>query len=272
MLPSLSVLLEIRAESSTRASASKTLAVLADPVVEGHDPRLAQPKTPSTSRLRAVSGRRGLPAFGGVRNPFNTSAGADEIVNFVRLPFAAEEAEMLIKLVPESERLVATGFDANRQMASSEALSHFRIIHFATHGLLDFKHPRLSCLVLSRFDHKGVPQDGYFRLQDVYSMKLSADLVVLSACQSALGKEIRGEGLIGLTRGFFYAGAARVVASLWNVDDNGSSRLMELFYRGMLGPEKLSPSTALRSAQVEMMQEERWRDPYFWAAFSIQGL
>jgi CHAT domain-containing protein len=273
ILPSLSVLWEIRDEFSNRPSAPKTLAVLADPVVEEHDPRLIQERTATVprSRLPAVSVNRGLSVWDGVRNPFDTSTGVDEAVNFVRLPFAAEEAEMLMKLVPESERLVATGFDANRQMASSEALSDFRMIHFATHGLLDFKHPRLSCLVLSRFDQKGVPQDGYFRLQDVYSMKLSADLVVLSACQTALGKQIRGEGLVGLTRGFFYAGAARVAASLWNVDDNASAKLMERFYRKMLGPEKMPPAAALRAAQIEMMREKRWEDPYYWAAFVLQG-
>lgn len=269
MLPSLSVLLEMREEISSRSSAPKTLAILADPVVEEHDPRLTEKQAGmgSRSRLRTGSTRRGLSAFEGVRDPL----GVDEALNFVRLPFAAEEAAMLTTLVPENDRLVATGFDANRQAASSEVLSQFRIIHFATHGLLDFRHPRLSCLVLSRFDQKGQPQDGYLRLQDVYNMKLSADLVVLSACQTALGKEIRGEGLMGLTRGFFYAGAARVVASLWNVDDDASAKLMERFYGKMLGPEKLSPSAALRAAQVEMMREKRWEDPYFWAAFVLQG-
>jgi CHAT domain-containing protein/tetratricopeptide (TPR) repeat protein len=273
MLPSLRVLLEIRDETSNRASAPKTIAVVADPVVDEHDPRLPGTHKPAGPRavLASVIHRRGLSPFEGARNPFDTSAGVDDAVNFVRLPFAAEEAEMLVNLVPESERLVATGFEANRQLASSEALRHFRIIHFATHGLLDFRHARLSCLVLSRFDQKGEPQDGYFRLQDVYQMKLSAELVVLSACQTALGKQIRGEGLVGLTRGFFYAGAARVAASLWNVDDNASAKLMERFYRKMLGPEKMPAAAALRAAQIEMMREKRWEDPYYWAAFVLQG-
>jgi CHAT domain-containing protein/TPR repeat protein len=273
MLPSLSVLLEMREEISNRPSAPKTLAVLADPVVEEHDLRLTEKRTEmgSRSRLRTGNTRRGLSAFEGVRDSLDGAVGVDDALNLVRLPFAAEEAAILTTLVPESDRLVATGFDANRQTASSEALSQFRIIHFATHGLLDFKHPRLSCLVLSRFDQKGEPQDGYLRLQDVYNMKLAADLVVLSACQTALGKEIRGEGLVGLTRGFFYAGAARVVASLWNVDDNASAKLMERFYRKMLGPEKVTASAALRAAQIEMMREKRWEDPYYWAAFVLQG-
>jgi CHAT domain-containing protein len=178
---------------------------------------------------------------------------------------------MLERLVPRTDRLVATGFDATRQAAMSGGLAQFRMIHFATHGLLDFQRPRLSCLLLSRFDRDGREVDGYLRLQDIYNLTLAADLVVLSACRTALGTEVRGEGLIGLTRGFLYAGAARVVASLWNVDDGATSRLMELFYRKMLGNEKLSPAAALRAAQLEMLSGNRWDDPYFWAGFVLQG-
>ena len=272
-LPSLTVLLQVRDEVSGRPFAPKTLAVLADPVVEEHDPRFLEDQTKGVARLRVRgSGAvRGASAFEDGLDRLEGYAGVDEALNFVRLPFAAEEAAMLATLVPESERLVRTGFDANRQAATSELLSQFRMIHFATHGLLDFRHPKLSCLLLSRFDRSGHPQDGYLRLQDVYNMKLSADLVVLSACRTALGKEIRGEGLVGLTRGFLYAGAARVAASLWNVDDNASAKLMERFYEKMLGPEKLSPAAALRAAQIEMMREKHWEDPYFWAAFILHG-
>jgi CHAT domain-containing protein len=99
---------------------------------------------------------------------------------------------------------------------------------------------------------------------------MPADLVVLSACQTALGKEIRGEGMIGLTRGFMYAGARRVVASLWQVDDLATAELMARFYRGMLN-EKLRPAEALRRAQLEMAGQKRWSSPYFWAGFTLQG-
>jgi len=272
-LPSLSVLFEMREEISSRTIAPKALSVFADPVVEERDPRFSgkQGEPASRSRRPASGTSRSLSALGGVRSPFNPSAQVEEGVNFARLPFAAEEAAMLAAMVKGSDVLVRTGFEANRQTAISEDLSRFRIIHFATHGILDFRHPNLSCLLLSCFDQNRQPQDGYLRLQDVYNMKLSADLVVLSACQTALGKEVRGEGLVGLTRGFLYAGAARVVASLWNVDDNASGKLMERFYRKMLGPEKLRPSAALHAAQIEMMREKRWSDPYFWAAFILQG-
>ena len=127
-----------------------------------------------------------------------------------------------------------------------------RIVHFATHGLLNGQHPELSGLVLSLVDESGRPQNGFLRLQEIYSLRLSADLVVLTACQTALGREVKGEGLVGLTRGFMYAGAQRVVASLWQVDDLATATLMKAFYRGMLR-DGLSPRPrfARRSSKLE---------------------
>jgi CHAT domain-containing protein len=143
-------------------------------------------------------------------------------------------------------------------------------VHFATHGLLNSKKPELSGLILSLVNEKGEPQNGFLRLSDIYNLRLNSDLVVLSACQTALGKDIRGEGLIGLTRGFMYAGSPRVVASLWKVDDAATAELMRRFYTSML-QKKLRPADALRAAQIEMSRDERYRSPYFWAAFTLQG-
>jgi CHAT domain-containing protein len=125
--------------------------------------------------------------------------------------------------------------------------------------------------MLSLVDEKGKPQDGFLRLHEIFNLKLPADLIVLSACQTALGKEIRGEGLVGLTRGFMYAGASRVTASLWAVDDKATSELMKLFYQNMLGEKKLRPATALREAQITMWKTKRWNAPFYWSAFTIQG-
>jgi CHAT domain-containing protein len=144
------------------------------------------------------------------------------------------------------------------------------VVHFATHGIINSQHPELSGIVLSLVDQNGQPQNGYLRLYDLYNLKLSADLVVLSACQTALGKEIRGEGLVGLTRGFMYAGAPRVIASLWQIDDRASAEFMKRFYEAMLG-QKLRPAAALRAAQVTMSKDPRWREPHYWAAFTLQG-
>jgi CHAT domain-containing protein len=150
-------------------------------------------------------------------------------------------------------------------------LGDYRIVHFATHGLVEASRPELSALALSLFDAQGKPRDGFLRLYEIYNMNLRADLVVLSACQTALGKEIRGEGLVGLARGFMHAGAPRVVASLWRVDDQATSELMRLFYAAMLGPSKRAPAAALRAAQMALAAQERWRSPYFWAGFVLQG-
>jgi CHAT domain-containing protein len=152
----------------------------------------------------------------------------------------------------------------------SGQLSQYRILHFATHGLLNNERPELSGLVLSLIDRAGNPQDGFLRLHEIYNLQLNADLVVLSACETGRGKEIKGEGLIGLTRGFMYSGAPRVVASLWNVDDLATAELMKLFYRGML-KDGLPAGAALRTAQLELSRQKRWASPYFWAGFVLQG-
>jgi CHAT domain-containing protein len=143
-------------------------------------------------------------------------------------------------------------------------------VHFATHGLLNSKHPSLSGLVLSLVDEHGRPQNGFLELEDIYNLKLSAELVVLSACETALGKEISGEGLVGLTRGFMYAGAPRVMASLWRVDDVATSELMASFYEGLLR-KRLPASEALRQAQVDMWKRKQWAGANYWAAFVLQG-
>jgi CHAT domain-containing protein len=164
----------------------------------------------------------------------------------------------------------ATGFEASRATVMRPDIGTYRILHFATHGLLNDEHPELSGVVLSLFDEKGQRQEGFLRLHDIYNLKLPVDLVVLSACNTGLGKDVRGEGLIGLTRGFMYAGASSVVASLWKVDDDATAELMRYFYVFML-KDGLSPAAALRKAQVSMSQQKRWQSPYYWSGFIIQG-
>src|SRR5262249_21421878 len=182
---------------------------------------------------------------------------------FGRLVFSNQEAEYITGFAPRGSTLKATGFGANRSLVASGELGRYRIVHFATHGLINGEHPELSGLVLSLVDEKGKPQDGFLRMSEIFDLRLPADLVVLSACQTALGKEIKGEGLVGLTRGFMYAGAERVVASLWQVDDEATSQLMQYFYRGML-KDNLRPVAALRAAQIEMSRSSRWSSPYYW--------
>jgi CHAT domain-containing protein len=187
-----------------------------------------------------------------------------------RLPFTRREARAIVGGLPKDQVLEALDFRASRETATDDDLSQYRIVHFAPHALVDSQNPALSGLVLSLVDDRGEARDGFLRLNDVYSLRLPADLVVMSACQTALGKEIRGEGLIGLTRGFMDAGAPRVAASLWKLDDAATAELMSGFYRQML-QNGLRPAAALRAAQLEMSRQKPWQDPYYWAGFQLQG-
>jgi CHAT domain-containing protein len=187
-----------------------------------------------------------------------------------RLPFTRQEAERIRAVAAQAETFVATDFKASKATVLSGELAGYRYVHFATHGYLDSERPGFSALVLSMVDERGNPQDGFLRANDIFNLTLPADLVVLSACQTGLGKEIKGEGLVGLTRGFMYAGAARVVVSLWSVSDKATSELMARFYEKML-KDRQRPAAALRAAQVEMWRQKQWRAPYYWAAFTIQG-
>ncbi len=270
-LPSASVLALIRRDRSARPAATKALAVLADPVFETNDPRLAMAKKASASGLIAsVRSAESSSAAPVLPSELARSVRSFQRDGLGRLVFTSEEADFITRLAPRSSTLKATGFAANRQLAASGELGRYRIVHFATHGLINSQHPELSGLVLSLVDENGKSQDGFLRMHELFNLRLPADLVVLSACQTALGKEIKGEGLIGLTRGFMHAGAERVVASLWQVDDQATAQLMQSFYRGML-KENLRPAAALRAAQIEMSKQKRWSSPYYWAGFVIQG-
>ena len=187
-----------------------------------------------------------------------------------RLPFTREEATRLLALVPRTSSFAALGFQANNATVQKGDLAQYRYVHFATHGLADTEKPWNSSLVLSLVNAEGQPQNGFLRLKDIYNLKLPAELVVLSACQTGIGKEIKGEGMEALTRGFMNAGAARVVVSLWSVNDKATSELMTRFYQKML-KEGARPAAALRAAQVEMWKQKAWQAPYYWAAFVLQG-
>jgi CHAT domain-containing protein len=271
-LPSASTLLVLRRDLAQRKPAAKTIAVLADPVFDDSDQRVRA----SLSRLRiqpsASAGRRSLNIQ---RSEIESSAGESgwesETLNTSRLPFTRKEATAITALVPAGERLEQLDFDASLASARSENLSHYRIVHFATHGFLNSRHPELSGIMLSLVDEQGREQNGFLRAHEIYDLKLPAELVVLSGCRTGLGREVRGEGLIGLTRAFMHAGAARVMVSLWDVHDEATAELMARFYSRLLGPEKLSPAAALRAAQRSMSEDKRWASPYFWAGFTLQG-
>jgi CHAT domain-containing protein/Tfp pilus assembly protein PilF len=263
-LPSASTLAAIRRELENRKPAAKAVAVIADPVFNKEDAK---------SRLSEIQQANRNPARVQT-NRLQTAARQLEVegnkVAIDRLAFSYEEAMAILSIAPQGESLGLLNFQANKQTIMDSELNQYRFIHFATHGLLDSNHPELSKLILSLVDKNGNLQDGLLQLHEIYNLKLPVELVVLSACQTALGKEIKGEGLVGLTRGFMYAGAARVVASLWNVNDAATADLMSHFYKYML-QEKQRPAEALRNAQLKMLQQKKWKSPYYWAAFTIQG-
>jgi CHAT domain-containing protein/Tfp pilus assembly protein PilF len=272
-LPSASVLAVVRKQTEKRARPTKQLAVLADPVFEANDPRVAgQDGSPRGQTTAARKRDFEKPDVSPVARAMRGMEAADgsRILRLSRLPFSREEARAITSLVPAAQRFEATDFVASRTTALSRDLSDYRLVHFATHGFLNGDQPELSGLVLSLVDTRGRAQDGFLRLTDIYNLRLPADVVVLSACQSALGKEVRGEGLVGLTRGFMYAGAQRVVASLWQVDDLATAELMRRFYEAMLRDGQ-PPSAALRAAQRALAHDPRWGSPFYWSAFELQG-
>ena len=253
-LSSASTVAVLREESAARGRPDGVVAVLADPVFETADPRVR-------ARLRGAAPTA----------PAAATRAAEAAGPLPRLVGSRREADAILALAPPGASLRAVDFDASRATATGGRLARYRIVHFATHGVVDHARPELSGVVLSMVDGAGRPQDGVLRLHDVYNLAFKADLVVLSACDTALGPSVRGEGLIGLTRGFLYAGARSVLATLWRVDDAATAQLMRRFYAGLLGPRRLRPAEALRAAQAELAGDPRWADPYHWAAFVLQG-
>jgi CHAT domain-containing protein/tetratricopeptide (TPR) repeat protein len=259
-LPSASALAVQRQNLANREPAPKTLAVIADPVFSINDPRVkkggdapdAQAFTRSLEHLPASA---------------TTNGGQ---LSIPRLPFTRWEADQILAVARSGSNLKALDFRANRAIATGGELSKYRYVHFATHGYLDTARAGLSAIVLSLYDEQGKPQDGFLRTHDLYNLKLPAELVVLSACETGLGKDVQGEGLVGLTRGFMYAGARRVIVSLWNVNDKATASLMQRLYAGMLRNGK-TPAAALRAAQMEMLRTAQWQSPYYWAPFVMQG-
>lgn len=263
-LPSASTLAVLRSEQARRQAPSGLVAVLADPVFDGDDSRLSPGRRPSPAPAVARGAEES-------ETEWDRAARSAGVSRLPRLLFSREEARGILSLAKPAERLSALDFEANRGLVMSGKLAGYRIVHIASHGFANSEHPELSGLVLSQVNPQGQRQDGFLRLHHIYNLRLPVDLVVLSACQTALGREVKGEGLVGLARGFMYAGAPRVIASLWKVDDQATAELMKVFYQGMLGRDRLSPSAALRAAQAALWKQPRWQSPYYWAAFVLQG-
>jgi CHAT domain-containing protein/tetratricopeptide (TPR) repeat protein len=261
-LPSASALAVQRQGLVNRKPAPNAVAVIADPVFSAADERIgALAKTVAAKQVQGDGSAD-------TRIIEHLADNSGLIIR--RLKYTRQEADQILAEAPRAKNLRAIDFKANRATATGGELSKYRYVHFATHGYIDSERPNLSAIVLSLVDEEGKPQNGFLRANEIYNLNLPAELVVLSACETGLGKEIKGEGLVGLTQGFMYAGARRVVVSLWNVNDKATAELMARFYRGMLR-EKKTPAAALRAAQIEMSRQRQWQSPYYWAAFTLQG-
>jgi CHAT domain-containing protein/predicted negative regulator of RcsB-dependent stress response len=242
MLPSFSTLAAIRRNPRLPGSPNRVLAVLADPVFTASDDRVMNRNEANIARADSKPADV-APALRDFQAVLRNGSS-------MRLLHSAEEADTIMRTLPRGAGMVAKGFDANRETATSSLLGQYQIVHFATHSFLNSQHPELSGVVLSRVNRDGSDADGFLGLQEIYRLKLSSDLVVLSACDTALGKEVNGEGLVGLTHALISAGSKSVVASLWKVDDRATAALMAEFYEAML-QDGLPPAAALRRAKAK---------------------
>lgn len=263
-IPSASALAALRRRTLASAAPAPAILVVADPVFSPGDPRVH-------GDVRAAYETRDA-AGGGPASRLEQYRlrGGSDVSGLPRLTASADEAQEIVRAAGHEPVTLLSGFGARRDAVLRSDPTGYRIVHIASHSLVNDDLPELSAVVLSMVDEGGRSMDGLLLLDDIYQMKLKTDLVVLSACDTALGRDIRGEGIVGLTRGFFHAGASRVIASLWKVDDRGTRELMHRFYERLLRRGETA-AAALREAQLSMATDSRWALPYFWAGFELHG-
>ena len=253
-LPSATILAVQRKTDAFRPTVRNAIVVFADPVYDTDDSRLVDVHIAKTTHAATTA-----------QPVHDFAASLPE-----RLIETSREASTIAAIASDWQTEIYLGFSANKKMFSAKAAGDYRVLHLATHGILDSQRPSMSSLLLSQFSVDGRPQDGHLRLQDIYNLRLKSDLVVLSGCETALGRKLRGEGFIGLTRGFLYAGARTVISSLWRVEDKATAEFMKHFYLSLMR-NGTAPAEALRYAQLKMANNQRWRKPYYWAAFVLQA-
>lgn len=269
-LPSASTLAVLRTEVAGRPKAPRSIAVIADPVFMKDDERVKTTKDKNATRVEKTTAIRQSATERQLIKAAKDTGMTNGGFYVPRLPGTRREAEQIMAMVSSVERRLALDFAASRDTATSAELSQYRYVHLSTHGLLNSVHPELSGLIFSLVNERGEPQEGFLLAHEIFNLKLPAEAVVLSACETGIGLDIKGEGLVSLTRAFMYAGAPRVVVSLWAVSDQATTELMVRFYHGML-KEGMRPAAALRAAQVSLMNDKRWASPYYWAPFTLQG-
>ncbi len=258
-LPSASTLDAIRNKTNQPPVNRKEIAIFAHPVFTSGDRRLPNKPQLTTSNEPET-----------IEDLVRKQALAGAILN--PLPGTEATAQQILAYIPGNDsKKLNLGFDANRQAIFDSAVSQYRLIHLGTHGLFNKTKPEHSGIVLSLYNEQGNYQaDGMLLITEVFNLNLPADLVVLAACNTVEGEEIKGEGIVGITRGLMYAGAERVVMTLWDVDDDATTVFMSRFYQEML-ENKLTPAAALRATQLWMQTESEYQAPDYWAGFVLQG-
>jgi CHAT domain-containing protein len=261
--PSASVISAIRASGP---SSSKNILLVADPVFSADDPRAK-----GSGAATASAETRGLGL--GLEAAVNDVAGAPPTsggLRLARLSGTRTEADEISKIAKGggAQAEVWADLNANEDNVRTRDLTGYRVLHVATHGLLDADRPQFTGVVLSLVGNKS--NDGFLRTDEIFNLKLGSPLVMLSACETGLGKEKRGEGVIGLTRAFMYAGAPTVGVSLWSVADKSTAELMTDFYKRLLAGSS-SPASSMRAAQVAMIDGKKYSAPFYWAPFVLVG-
>jgi len=275
--PSASALAAVREANTGTQEHAKTLLAFGDPVTRTESTLAknssANEATRSSDAPPEGNGEKSVSAADSKEPAPSSDIASAEYVergfSLTRLPFTRDEVLGISSLYSPSQRQVYLDEDAREETVKSEKLDTYRYIHFASHGFIDESHPERSGILFSRTPNSN--EDGVLQMGEILRLKLNADLVTLSACSTGLGKLVNGEGILGLTRAFFYAGARNVTVSLWNVNDSATAALMKSFYGGL--NRGLPKTAALRQAKLSLLHGENklWRHPYFWAAFVLVG-
>lgn len=264
-IASVAVLSVLENQKNIKLSPEKTVTIFADPIFSDKDLRFKKKDISEADEAEQITINRD-----NITNIHRDAQSFLDRDSDGRLIYSRREAEFLLKILPSNQVKAYLDSFASLNELKSPKLPTSRILHLATHGLFSVEHPELSGLMFSRFNEHGKTQNAFISASEIYSLKLPVELVVLSACQTGLGKNIKGEGIVGLTRGFMYAGAKKVMVSLWSVNDRATSELMTNFYQKLLLEQK-PPAQALREAQINLIESTEWKNPYYWAAFTLHG-
>jgi CHAT domain-containing protein len=270
--PSASVIGAIRQQGAKPVG--RAMLIVADPVFNSNDARAKGAPTSTTgSELRGLGIESAITDVTGQGAVASAESAKMQGLPLARLSGTRTEAEQISSLAKSSGSQVDAWLDLNASEENIETrdITKYRVVHVATHGLLNAERPQFTGLVLSLVGNK--TEDGFLRTDEVFNLRLGSPLVMLSACETGLGKEIRGEGVMGLTRAFMYAGAPAVGVSLWSVADKSTADLMSDFYKRWLatGATPVAPSAAMRDAQLAMITGKKYSAPFYWAPFVLVG-